>query len=365
MLAEQVRESVKAVLEELANSEAYRTYTGNYSYELMQSIAAYLDGSTALLASSGTAALEIALRAAGIGEGDEVILSAYDYPGNFWAIERCLAKPMLIDTEPNSWRIEPMALDGAIGMGGGAVKAIVVSHLHGQLQPMRELREWCDETELLLVEDNCQGIGAEIAGAPSGTFGHICIGSFGGGKVLSAGRGGFLATKSEPLMQRARIASGAGSGPYMMSELQAAVVLAQWVWLPSITQLCREFFGEVSEILRAEGCEHLFPAETSLETTAFYQAGWLTPAQPMVGVGSASAQRDEMLVKLQHGGIACGAGFSGFHRRSNRRCRVVGELANAANVADRTWVVHHSQALTGRFSTSEVAGKILAATSTL
>lgn len=358
MLAEHVRESVRSLLEEIASSEAYRTYLGDYSAALVQSISEHLGGSEVLLASSGTAALEIALRAAGVGQDDEVILSAYDYPGNFWAIERCLARPVLIDVEPNSWRILPVQLDAALG-SGGTVKAIVVSHLHGQLQRMRELRDWCDETGLLLIEDNCQGIGGEIAGSPSGTFGHMCIGSFGGGKVLSAGRGGFLATKSEPLMQRARIAAGAGSGPYAMSELQAAVVLAQWRWLPAVTEACRDFFGEVHRALVSKSCEHQFPAAADLTTTAFYQAGWLMPA------GLSPTTRDELLAKLQQAGLACGAGFAGFHRRSNRRCRVAGELRNTPDVVDRTWVVHHSQALTGQISASEVAEKILAATSPL
>lgn len=358
MLVDEVREAVRSVLEEFARTEAYRTYSGDYSLRLMQCIAEHFDGGEVLLASSGTAALEIALRGAGIGEGDEVILSAYDYPGNFWAIERCSAKPVLIDIEPNGWRVLPTQLDAAIE-SSGKVKAIVVSHLHGQLQQIRELREWCDETGLLLVEDNCQGIGAELEGVPCGSFGHVCIGSFGGGKVLSAGRGGFLSTKSETLMQRTRVAAGAGSGPYTMSELQAAIVVSQWPWLASITAQCRAFFGEVFSLLQAENCLCTFPAGASLETTAYYQAGWLMPPD------ASPPARDELLARLQQEGLACGTGFSGFHRRSNRRCRIAGQLLNTAHVTERTWVLHHSQALTGQFSTSEVAEKILAATSSL
>ena len=359
MLAQRMQESVQAQLLELCQAGAYRQYVGRYSAGLTEQLAAQHLGADVLLASSGTAALEIALRAAGVDAGDEVILSAYDYPGNFWAIDRVGARPVLIDLD-QGWNISTEQLDRALDNAlPNRLKALVASHLHGQMQPAAELREWCDRHQLVFIEDNCQALGASHGDRPSGTLGHVGIISFGGGKVLSAGRGGALLTEDAAIAQKARLASGAGSGPYALSEIQAAVVLAQLPWLPQLTQACRDFFGRVQQSLERRSSPHLFPAGVDLSRTAFYQGGWLLPP------GMGSAHRDALVSGLRGRGIAAGTGFSGFHRRSTRRCRTVGELPHTAAVVARTWIIHHSTAVAGVLAAEEVAEAIMAATSEL
>jgi perosamine synthetase len=404
MLVEQIRESVRKVLEELSRSDGYRIYAGPHAEALVSELSHAHAGADILLASSGTAALEIALRAANIGVGDEVLLAGYDYPGNFWAIERTGARPVLIDLAADSWTIDLAQLELALNEPH-AIRALVVSHLHGELQPMSQLRTWCDEHGLLLVEDSCQAVGASLNARPTGTFGHVGIASFGGGKVLSAGRGGCLISSNEELMQRARLAAGAGSGPYAMSELQAAVVAAQLKWLPEIVATCQTYFGQLAERLAATAnlqSRHLFPAIRQLGFTAFYQCGWLLA--PSIG----TENHGRFVESLKQRGLYAGSGFAGFHRRSSRRCRRVGQLlatsatgqsgnpssapssldqsslgqsdssqtaertpshrlpprtlARAAAVAERTWVIHHRQALEGSVSVDQACAAIEAAT---
>ncbi len=372
MLLERIRVTVRTVLEELALTDGYRTYSGYHADALTRQLSCALAGSEVLLTSSGTAALEIALRAANIGAGDEVLLSAYDYPGNFWAIERTGARPVLLDLSPDSWNVDLSQLDLALAEPH-AIRALVVSHLHGQLQPMCELRAWCESHGLLLIEDSCQAVGASLVGRPAGTLGHVGIASFGGGKVLSAGRGGCLISNNEEFMQRARLAAGAGSGPYAMSELQAAVVGAQLTWLPEIVTTCRSYFGQLTEQLAATSnrqCRHLFPAVRQLEFTGIYQCGWLlAPEIP-------SQDRESFVERLKHKGLHAGSGFPGFHRRSARRCRRIGQvlakssenrphpiaLSQASRVAERTWVIHHRQALDGLLTVEEACEGIASAT---
>src|SRR3954469_19455276 len=89
------------------------------------------------LCSSGTIAVELALRGLKVGPGDEVILAGYDFPGNFRAVEAVGATPVLIDIVPRRWHLDPTKVSEA---ASPRVKAILVSHLHGVLAPMREIR---------------------------------------------------------------------------------------------------------------------------------------------------------------------------------------------------------------------------------
>lgn len=174
-----------------------------------------------LLANSGTSALELRLKSIGVSPGDEVILSGYDYPGNFWVIEQLECTPVLIDVSPESVEVNIDALQRA---RSSKTKACIVSHLHGRLQRVDQIRR-ADDCSITLIEDACQALGAFIDGRPTTSFGHMATLSFGGSKVISAGRGGAV-TRNERLFQRAKIASGAGSA-YSLSELSAAIVAEQ------------------------------------------------------------------------------------------------------------------------------------------
>lgn len=351
-LAEEIELAVASALREVVLHDAYRRYTGPYAERLMEGLVALHGGGDILLASSGTAALEIALRAAGIGPGCEVVVSAYDYPGNFWAIERTGARPLLIDLEPSSWRMDLSQLD-SLASQLGAIKAVVASHLHGELQPLHELKVICDRHGWLLIEDNCQALGSYTTdGIVTGTLGDLSIFSFGGGKVISAGRGGGLALRDERLLHKCRLAAGAGSGPYAMSELQAIVAAAQLPLLARHREEVSRFFAAVDLQLQNASTNLLCPMRSKFDRRALYQVGWILPDSFTL------TQRDELVQHLSSEGIAAGSGFAGFHRRSGRRCRSLGPLPMAAKMAERTCVLHHRQVTQGGLSPQEVAKRL-------
>lgn len=364
MLVNQIRESVRQAVLELASAGGYRTYLGEYSESLSSQLCLLIGVPDCLLVSSGTAALEIGLRAAGIGPGDEVILSAYDYAGNFWAIERVGARPVLVDTEPDSWRLSLSHLESICDAEAGkACKAVIASHLHGQLQDSEAIREFCDARGKLFFEDCCQAVGAQIVGRTAGSFGHMAILSFGGGKLLSAGRGGGLLTSDPELAQKARVAAGAGSGPYRLSECQAAVVMAQLPWLPQLNDCCRRFFGQVqSELARwqeQQAGQIILPCERYLSETSFYQAGWLVSCDSLPDAADGKLGIADRLVDvLRAQDIPAGRGFAGFHRRSARRCRVPYSLVNTPKLVEKTLVIHHDAALEERALPHEIAVNI-------
>ena len=357
-LKEQVDNSVRDAAARAISSGAHRRYIGDDSTNLQDELSQLLDGAQVLLANSGTSALELALKSIGVSPGDEIILSGYDYPGNFWVIEQLQCTPVLIDVSPESVEVNIDALQAA---RSSKTKACIVSHLHGHLQKVDQIRRWADDCSITLIEDACQALGARIQGRPTTSFGHMATLSFGGSKVISAGRGGALATHDQRLFQRAKIASGAGSGAYALSELSAAIVAEQLKYLSRINSQCCNYFSDVEQLIPKSLSRTFLGTVHSNEpaiadqdgedsfANAYYQAGWIleNPSQ-----ASAVAKL------LCENGVSAGSGFPGFHRRSDRRCRTVGTLKYTAGIVDRLLVIHHSVAIDERFSAQQLSALI-------
>ncbi len=371
MLQNQINSAVREALDKLLSEEGFRNYSGPHCEQLAAQLSARLDADHVLLCSSGTAALELALRAAGIEAGDEVLLSAYDYPGNFWAVERVGARPLLVDVEPGSWCIAVDHLSRAWDADPAPkLKAVVVSHLHGQLQDIPALRAWCELRQLVLIEDACQALGASLAGRPVGSLGNASIISFGGSKLLSSGRGGALLTSDAGLAQRAKKFSGGGSGPYALSELQATAVVAQLPWVDAIVQSGRHFFEELASYLPMQQIVSA-PFTSQLAETSFYQAGLLcsmaqpsqtTASRPPLAesanadrVAQVAMQQASVIEALRQAGVPAGEGFAGFHRRSSRRCRQWQPLQQTALIAAGTCTIHFSAALNRQVTPRQIA----------
>lgn len=376
MLQSQINAAVHHALDKLLSEDGFRHYSGIHCERLAAELSHRLGARHVLLCSSGTAALELALRAAGVGVGDEVLLSAYDYPGNFWAVERVGARPLLLDVDAASWRISADQLSLAWDADPAPhLKAMVVSHLHGQLQDIPALRSWCEERGIVLIEDACQALGASIEGQAVGSLGNASIVSFGGSKLVSSGRGGALLTSDDSLAQRARKFSGGGSGPYALSELQATTVVAQLPWVDAIVQSCRKFFTELANSLHTLEEVVYVPFAADLPNTSFYQAGLLCslahlrqPAATRVAEHKVSAsnrvehltgQQTLIIDALLGVGVPAGVGFAGFHRRSSRRCRHWLPLQHAALVAAGTCTIHFSAALNARATPQQIAATLV------
>src|SRR5262249_13838403 len=129
------------------------------------------------------------------------------------------------DVAPGNWNLDVTRLSEAIS---DRTKAVIVSHLHGGLVPMREVMAVCAARGVVVVEDAAQCPGATVQGRPAGAWGDVGVVSFGGSKLLSAGRGGALLTRRADVAQRARLVLGRGNNLVApLSELQAAVLLPQ------------------------------------------------------------------------------------------------------------------------------------------
>jgi dTDP-4-amino-4,6-dideoxygalactose transaminase len=350
-------EAIKAALDAAYVDGSWGRYHGPHCERLGESLTQLSGARHAWPCCSGTIAVEIALRGLKIGSGDEVILAAYDFPGNFRAIEAVGARPVLVDIAPGTWTLDIDQVAAAIST---QTKAIIVSHLHGSLADMPCLRELADQHGLAIVEDACQVPGALIAGKPTGSWGDCGVFSFGGSKLLTAGRGGAIVTNRDDVLQRIKIACERGNNAFPLSDLQAAMLL------PQLSRLSDDNAHRQESVdLLLNECQHL-PRLQSLQfsagdqnKSAFYKLPWL-----LMGTNDAcdSADFEQVrrifLAAIQAEGVAIDEGFRGFTRRTSQRCRVVGDLINARRAAAGTVILHHPVLLQPRETVLRVAGAI-------
>lgn len=326
-----------ALLAAYANGDWGR-YEGAQSAALIQSLRQHFEREHVVLCASGTIAVELALRGLKVAEGDEVILAGYDFPGNFRAIEAIGARPVLVDVLPNSWTIDPEQIYSAISP---QTKAIIVSHLHGDLANMPRILSLAKELHLQVLEDACQVPGAMIGDRSAGSFGDASVLSFGGSKLLTAGRGGAVLTSRADVSQRIKAHTFRGNEAYPLSELQAAVLT------PQLAKLKTHTFQRAAAVellrMKMQEVQKLTPSPVRDDCSpAFYKFAWRF--QQAVGEREPDCShptRDALICQLQAEGIAIDAGFRGFHRRSANRCRLVGNLANCESAVTGTLLLHH------------------------
>jgi dTDP-4-amino-4,6-dideoxygalactose transaminase len=326
-------DTVRAALEAAWNDGAWGSYHARYTDRLARWIAQRHGVEHALLCCSGTFAVELALRSLGIGPGDEVALAGYDFAGNFRSVEAVGARPALVDITADNWTLDPDSLETAFN---STTRAVIVSHLHGGLADMPRIREIADRNGGLVVEDACQAPGANVAGRWAGGWGDVGVFSFGGSKLLTAGRGGAIVTSRADVLQRAKIFCERGNQAFPLPELSAALLLPQWAQLEEDNRRRHE---AVASILAAlSDTPALRPAKNYVRPAepSYYKLGFRYEAELAGGKGI-----DEFVVAAQAEGVAIDRGFRGFAIRSPRRCRVVGDLAHSRQAAASTLVLHH------------------------
>mgnify|MGYP002624155190 CR=1 FL=1 len=329
LLDEHVRENL---LEVYADG-SWGRYHGPYVERLEELIAQRHEVAHALSCSSGTIAVELALRGLQVGPGDEVLLAGYDFSGNFRAIEATGARPVLVDLLPKSWVMDPSSTTEAIS---DATKAIVVSHLHSSIAPMSQIMEIARQHGLGVVEDACQAQGARVEGKVAGTWGDVGVWSFGGSKILTAGRGGAIFTNDDSVAQRVKIFCERGNHAFALSELQAAVLLPQLAKLPEYNDRRYDNASYLYE-LTADIEALVAPGEIPEHSRpSYYKASWILDEESL-----GSCPRERFIAALQAEGVALDAGFRGFTRRPESRCGKPVPLVNAERASAGTLVLHH------------------------
>jgi dTDP-4-amino-4,6-dideoxygalactose transaminase len=157
----------------------------------------------AVATSSGSAALQVAMLALGIGPGDRVVTTPFTFAASSNAVIHAGAQPVFADVDPGTGNLDPGTAEAALRAGG--VRAILVVHLYGLPADMPAFRRLADRYGVLLVEDCAQAHGAAIGGRKVATFGDAAIFSFYPTKNLTTGEGGMLVTPRADVARRARL----------------------------------------------------------------------------------------------------------------------------------------------------------------
>ncbi len=157
----------------------------------------------AVALSCGTAALHLAMKLAGVKRGERVFCSDMTFDATVNPVVYEGGIPVFIDSEYETWNMDPVALEKAFGIYP-EVKVVVVVHLYGTPAKMDEIRAICDKHGAVIVEDAAESLGATYRGTQTGRLGRVGIASFNGNKIITGSSGGVLLTNSEEDANKAR-----------------------------------------------------------------------------------------------------------------------------------------------------------------
>jgi dTDP-4-amino-4,6-dideoxygalactose transaminase len=319
--------------------------------------ASYCSAARGIAVNSGTSALHLALLAAGIGAGDEVITTPFTFVATVAAIRYTGARPVFVDIDPGSFTIDPARIDAAVSP---RTKAIVPVHLYGQAADMDPIRACAAARGLLVIEDAAQAHGAEYKGRRVGSLGDLACFSFYPGKNLGAcGEGGIVVTSNANYADTIAMARDWGQARkyhhvregynYRMDGLQGAILRVKLRHLPQWTEARRSRAALYDRVLAGTGV--------------------VTPAAKPYGrhvyhvYAVRSGARDDLQAALQQAGVQTGIHYPiPVHLQAVHRDLgyVAGDFPHAERAANEVLSLPMYPELTDA-AIEEVAGAIRAA----
>jgi len=198
-------EALKGVLE-----SGFWGIGGSRKKEFEEKFAAYQDAKYGVAVTSGTAALEVSLRALGIGCGDEVIVPPYTFMATVTTVFYVNAIPVFADIDPEAYTIDPKSVESVISE---RTKAILPVHVSGRPADMDGLLSIAKKYDLFILEDACQAWGSEWRGKRVGAIGNMGTFSFQSSKNITSGEGGIIVTNDEDLYTKAWSLHNCGRRP--------------------------------------------------------------------------------------------------------------------------------------------------------
>jgi dTDP-4-amino-4,6-dideoxygalactose transaminase len=228
-----------------------------------QEFAAYCGATECIAMNSGTSALHLALLAAGVGPGDEVITVPFTFVASVSAVTYAGARPVLVDIDPRSFTMDPSAIEAAITP---RTKAILPVHLYGQSADMDPIMEIARRNGLVVIEDAAQAHGAKYKGRPVGSIGDMACFSFYPGKNLGAyGEGGAVTTSNAEYARTMRMLRDWGQDRkyhhvlrgfnYRMEGFQGAILRVKLRHLEAWTEARRAVVNLYNDLLADSGLE--------------------------------------------------------------------------------------------------------------
>lgn len=238
--------------------------------ELEQKLCEITGAKYAVAISNGTAALHVAAMAAGIGPGDEVIVSPITFAASANCVLYCGGTPVFADINPKTYNIDPASIRAHITE---KTKAVVAVDFTGQAVELDEIRAICEEHNLILIEDAAHSIGTRYNGKPVGSIADMTTFSFHPVKTVTAGEGGAITTNDEALYRKLRLYRSHGitrdreemvhptdagwyneqvtlGYNYRMTDIQAALLISQLNKLEAFSQRRKEIVAKYDKVFR-------------------------------------------------------------------------------------------------------------------
>ena len=218
---------------------------------------AYTGAEYAVALSSGTAALHLALMVSGVKADDDVLVSTLTFAGSVNPILYIGAKPVFIDSEAQSWNLDPNLLDDYLKQRAKKNRlpaALIPVHLYGQSADMNAITEICNRYEISIIEDAAESLGASYHNQHTGTFGQMGVFSFNGNKIITTSGGGMLVSNQKDLIDYAQKLATQAREPvihyehteigynYRMSNIVAAIGCGQLPVIDKRVKRKREIF---------------------------------------------------------------------------------------------------------------------------
>ena len=258
-------EDIAAVVEALKSPEIT---CGPRIAQLEQMLCQVTGAKYAVAVSNGTAALHVAAMAAGIGEGDEVIVSPITFAASANCVLYCGGKPVFADINPETYNIDPASIRKLIT---SKTKAIVAVDFTGQAVELDEIRAICKEHQLVLIEDAAHAIGTVYKGQPVGSVADMTTFSFHPVKTVTSGEGGAITTNDEELYRKLLLYRAHGitrnreemvhptdarwyyeqvelGYNYRITDIQAALLMSQLKKLPAFSARRKEIVAKYNEV---------------------------------------------------------------------------------------------------------------------
>ena len=233
---------------------------GQFSHAFEKDFEAYTGAAHAASVGNGTDALLLALRALGIGPGDEVIVPSATFTATPGAVMMCGARPVFADIEPDTWQIDPVSVERKITKN---TKAVIGVHLYGGMFDVEKIGALCGACGIPFLEDTAQAVGSEWKGKKAGTFGKLGCFSFYPTKNLGAfGEAGCIVSEDESLIARVNALKehdmrhnvyGELGYNMRMDGLQGAVLSFKLTQLDAFTARKNEIAAQYREALKNTG----------------------------------------------------------------------------------------------------------------
>jgi perosamine synthetase len=348
-----------------AVSGGWISSSGSYVAEFEREFAKYLGVPYAVTTTSGTTALHLALVAAGIGPGDEVIIPAFTMIASAFAVCYTGAKPVFVDAEGSTWNLDAGLIPAKISE---RTRAIMPVHVYGHSCDMDAIQRLADAHGLLVIEDAAEAIGSRYKGRLCGSIGDMSCFSLFANKLITTGEGGMVVARDERFVERLRYFKNLcfpldGSRRYVHEDIGFNYRMPNVLAAIGLAQLERaDFYLECRRANAARYNAH-FAGERGITTPP--EVGYTQSSYWMYGIlidPDFGLSRDEVMLKLRASGIETRSFFVSMHRQpalAKFGCDVSGAYPVTDQLAERGLYLPSSSGLTDA-QIARIAGELLA-----